>query len=137
MIEDIKNIKSTRKELKEFGLTIGIILIILGAVGLWRGKDIAIYFLGIGILFITLGITLPSILKPLQKVWMGFSVVVGFFMSRVILCILFYAVLTPMGLITKLLRKDILDQSIQKEKNSYWHDRSAEIKDIKSYENQY
>jgi len=137
MLNELKNIKSTKKELKEFGLTIGIILSVLGGIGLWRGKPVGPYFLGAGIIFITLGLTLPRILKPLQKVWMGFSVVMGFFMSRVILFILFYAVLTPISFATRIFGKDILDEKLDKEAKSYWHERLAEVKDAKSYENQY
>lgn len=137
MFEEIKDIKSTRKELKEFGLTIGIILVILGAVALWREKGISAYFLGAGALLITLGFLLPGVLKPFQKIWMSFSIIIGFFVSRFILSVLFYAVLTPIGLFMRLFGKDVLDQRIDKARESYWHDRTSEIKDRKSYENQY
>ncbi|MBN1354104.1 MAG: hypothetical protein JW994_05515 [Candidatus Omnitrophica bacterium] len=136
MLEDIKNIKSTRKELREFGLTIGIFLVILGILAVWRGKAVYPYFLATGILFISLGLWAPPLLKPLQKIWMGFSIVIGFFVSRFILIVLFYTVITPMGLITRLMGKDILDQRIDRTRESYWHKRN-EIKDKKSYENQY
>ncbi|UCD55047.1 MAG: hypothetical protein JSV93_05925 [Candidatus Omnitrophota bacterium] len=137
MLEEIRNIKSTKKELREFGLTIGIILVILGGVSLWRDKGFYPYFLGIGGLFIVSGLTLPHILKPLQKVWMSFSIIVGFFSSRLILSILFYIVLTPIGLITRLLGKDILGQRIDKTRRSYWHEREAGTKNRESYEKQY
>jgi len=138
MLDDLKNIKSGKKELKEFGLTIGIVLVILGSLVAWRGKrELSQYILGPGALFITLALTLPGVLKPLQKIWMGFSVVMGFFVSRIILFILFYAVLTPMGFLTRLLGKDILDQKIDKSTESYWHGRDAGTKNKESYENQY
>ena len=137
MFEEIKDIKSTRKELREFGLTIGIILVILGALALWRGKGASVYFLAAGVGLITLGLLLPGPLKPLQKTWMGFSVVIGFFVSRIILFILFYAVITPIGLITRLLGKDILDQKIDGRSASYWREKEPAVKDKKSYENQY
>ncbi|NQU95361.1 MAG: hypothetical protein HQ549_03925 [Candidatus Omnitrophica bacterium] len=137
MFEEIKDIKSTRKELREFGLTIGVILVILGAVTLWRGKPTYPYFLGVGALFIALGLTLPGILKPLQKVWMSFAVIMGFFVSRIILTILFYVVVTPIAIIVRILGKDILDQRIDKNRKTYWQKRSPEVKDKTSYENQY
>ena len=137
MFEEIKDIKSTKKELREFGLTIGIILVILGGVSLWRGKEFYPYFLGIGGLFIISGLTLSRILKPLQKIWMSFSIIVGFFASRFILLILFYTVLTPMGLLTRLFGKDILDQRIDKTRRSYWREREGGIKNKESYEKQY
>jgi multisubunit Na+/H+ antiporter MnhG subunit len=138
MFEDFKNIKSGKKELREFGITIGIILIILGALVLWRGRRAISPRLFItGALFIILGLTLPGVLKPLQKLWMGFSITIGFFVSRVILFVLFYVVLTPMGLLARLLGKDILDQKIDKSRKSYWQDREDAAKTKESYENQY
>lgn len=137
MIEDIKNIKSTKKELREFGLTIGIILVILGSIALWRNKDIYPYFLGIGTTFIVLGLTFYKILLPFQKIWMGLGLVIGFFVNRIILSILYYLVITPIGLVMRLLKKDIIDQKINKNVNSYWHEKDNKLKDKASYENQY
>lgn len=137
MLEDIKNIKSGTKELREFGLTIGAILVILGGVALWRGKVAYPYLLGTGGLLAAAGVTAPIILKPIQKAWMALAVVIGFFASRLILVILFYAVLTPIGLVMKMFGKDILDERIDKNKTSYWVDRIVKEKNKESYENQY
>ena len=137
MFEEIKDIKSGKKELREFGLTIGIILVILGALALWRGKPVSAYFLIGGAAFITLGLLLPRPLKPLQKAWMGFSVVIGFFVSRIILFVLFYAVLTPIGLIARLVGKDVLDQRLDRKSASYWREKEPAVKTKESYENQY
>ncbi|MFH1380981.1 MAG: hypothetical protein ABIH57_02285, partial [Candidatus Omnitrophota bacterium] len=62
MIEDIKSIKSGKKEIREFGLTIGTILVILGIAALWRKKDIYPFFLMAGMLFLMFGIVFPCIL---------------------------------------------------------------------------
>ena len=122
--------------LREFGLTIGAVLVILGCVALWRGKGVYPYLLATGILSALLGQRAPAVLKPVQKAWMAFAVVLGFFMSRVVLTMLFYAVITPIGLITKILGKDILNERIEKSRASYWIERK-EIKAPASYENQY
>ncbi len=137
MFEEIKDIKSTKKEVREFGLTIGVILVILGALSSWRGKPQAPYFLGAGALFIIFGLVLWRVLRPLQKAWMSFSIILGFFMSRLILTVLFYGVITPIGFIMKLSGKDILDERIDKTRPSYWHEIDTGKKDKKSYENQY
>jgi len=137
MIEDLKNIKSTKKELKEFGLTVGGILVILGLVGLWRNKGFYPYFLGIGISLVILGISFNKALMPFQKFWIGLAVILGFFVSRIVLFILFYFTLMPTGLIMRLLGKDVLDQKIDKNRKSYWHERKDYPKDKHSYENQY
>ncbi|OGW75096.1 MAG: hypothetical protein A2Z72_05615 [Omnitrophica bacterium RBG_13_46_9] len=138
MLEEIRNIKSGKKELREFGLTIGVILVILGAVALWRNKVTpACYFLGIGGLLVVFGLALPKSLKPLQKSWMSFSIFIGFFVSRFVLSILFYAVFAPVGLIARLFGKDILDQRIDDTCQSYWQDKESREEKKESYENQY
>ena len=136
MLDEFKNIKSGKKELREFGLTIGAVLVILGGVALWRGRQTYPYLFGWGALFAAAGLAFPAILKPLQKAWMAFGVILGFIMSRVVLAILFYAVITPIGIATKVFGMDVLDQRIDKKAVSYWKDK-AEVKTKESYENQY
>ena len=137
ILEDIAKIKSTRKELREFGFTIGAVLIVLAGFALWRGKGSSSYLFIFGLIFAGFGAALPSVLKPLQKAWMAFSVILGFFVSRLVLAALFYGVMTPLGLLTKCLGKDILDQRISKDRASYWHERAVAKKAKNSYENQY
>jgi len=137
MRDEFKTIKSGKKELREFGLTIGAILVILGVVALLRAKAAYPYLLLAGFLLAALGLTIPQVLKPLQKAWMAFSIVLGFVMSRVVLAIVFYAVMTPIGLATKVFGKDILDERIDRKEVSYWKKRSGPIKEKTSYENQY
>jgi len=138
MFDDLNNIKSGRKELRNFGLTIGIILVVLGGLVFWRGKrEFSPYLLSVAATFITLGLTFPGILKPLQKVWMEFSAVMGFFVSRIILSGLFFLILSPIGLIARLLGKDLLDRKIDKSVGSYWKNRDEINKSKESYENQY
>lgn len=135
--EEIKDIKSGKNQLREFGLTIGIILVILGAIALWRGKPVYLHLLVAAGIFIGFGLGFPKPLKPIHKIWMSFSIIIGFFVSRLILSVLFYAVLTPIGLIMRIFGKDILDQRIDKNKHSYWQEVKAGIKSRESYENQY
>ncbi len=137
MLDEIKKIKSGRKELREFGLTIGIILAILGCVALWRGKPSAWCLLPVSLGFILFGLLLPEALKPLQKLWMAFALILGFFMSHIILIILFYAVIAPIGLMVKMSGKDIMGRRIDVNAVSYWMKRSDAKKTKESYENQY
>lgn len=139
ILRDIKNIKSGRKELREFGLVMGVALPVLALLlMLLFKKPINWYKISIvSALFIGLGLALPILLKPIHKIWMAIAVVMGFFMSRLILTLLFYGVITPIGLLTRLLGKDILGERITREKRSYWHQRPAAMKSKESYENQY
>lgn len=136
MWNEFKNIKSGEKELKEFGLLIGGILLAIALIALWKGK-VRPWFFGVGGLLAGLGLFAPALLKPLQKLWMALGLTLGFFVSRIVLTLLFYLVVTPIGMITRAMGKDILDEKIDKSKASYWLARSLTSKDQRSYENQF
>jgi len=135
--EEIKNIKESKKDLRKFGLTVGLALLAIGIVLFTLEKPAAFYFGGTGSALILLGLIYPNILKPLNKVWMTIALVLGWFMSRVILIILFYLVLTPLGLIAKLFGKDFLDLKIEKNSSSYWIKREKTKVDPADLERQF
>jgi cell division protein FtsW (lipid II flippase) len=126
MIKELKNIKSTKKELREFGLLVGGVLLALGLFALFRGKDWGQWATGIGGALIALGLMLPIVLKPFQKIWMALALLLGAVMSRLILLLLFYLVLTPIAIFARLIGKSFLDLKIDKNTTSYWIKRSAE-----------
>lgn len=137
MLDELRHIKSGKPQLREFGVTMAAVLIVLGDIALFRGRPSAPYLLGAGAIFGGLGMIFPSVLKPLQKMWMALGLILGFFVSRIILAVLFYGVMTPIGLIMKLTGKDILDERIDRSRASYWHERVPEPRPKASYENQY
>ena len=137
LIEDIKNIKSAKKDLRNFGLTVGIALVIFGGVFWYFGKTYYPYVIGIGAALVLLGLLVPVVLKPLQKVWMTFAVVMGWVMTRVILSLLFFVVFTVVGLIARLGGKDFLSLKWKRADQSYWHFRESEKYDKQRSEMQF
>jgi len=138
LLEEIKAIKSEKRDLRNFGLTIGIALGLLGGLLWWKGKDTYTVFIILSCAFIFFGLVLPAALKPLQKVWMILAVVMGWFMTRVILGVLFFLVFMTISLISKLLfRKQFLDLKINKSAKSYWIRRESKPFDVKNYERQF
>ena len=137
ILNEIKNIKSGKKELREFGVTIGIVFGLLGAFFWWRGKEHYFYFLTVSSVLIVCGLLIPIVLKPLQKVWMALAIVIGSVMTKVILCVLFYFILTPLGLTAKLLGKQFLDLQIDKTKKSHWNYRIIKEFNPSDYEKQF
>ena len=123
LLEELKNINSDKKELKKFALTIGIVLLIISAAMFYYSSELRFYFGIAGIIVIVSGYLFPKILLPFQKLWMGLALVLGFVMSRLILTLLFYLVITPIGIIARLAKKDFLDLSLKKSKESYWNYR--------------
>ena len=120
IIEEIKNIKSGKSNLRQFGITMGIVLILFGGLFLWRDKDYYIYLFIIATVFMILGLAVPFVLKPIHKVWMTISIILGWIMTRVILSILFYLVVTPTSWLARLFGKQFLDLKIDKNARSYW-----------------
>jgi len=137
LIEEIKNIKSEKKDLRQFGLIIGIALGIFGGLLLWRGKNYYFPVFITSAVFIFLGLTLPALLKPLQKAWMTFAVILGWFMTRVILSVLFYLVFTITNILARIFGKYFLDLEIDSSKESYWHYREQKENNMKDYEKQF
>lgn len=125
LLEQIKNIPSTRSDLRKFGLTVGIALLILGGV-LWSFDKSAYRYIGsIGGALIVIGLALPIVLKPLQKVWMAMALTMGWFMTRLILALTFYLVFTPLSLVMRAFGKQFLDLRWDPHASSYWNRRPA------------
>ena len=135
--EEIKNIKSGKRELRQFGITIGIVLGLLGGLFFLRQKDFYAYFLIFSAAFFISALVLPALLKPVQKIWMSLAIGIGWFMTRVILTILFYLVVTPIGILAKIFGKRFLDLKFDKNTDSYWIARESVKFDKRSYENQF
>jgi hypothetical protein len=135
--EEIKNIKSGKKELHQFGITMGIVLALVGGLLIWRSKDYYFFFFVFSIAFLFLGLVIPALLKPIQKVWMSIAVIIGWVMTRVILTVLFYLVVTPVGILAKVFGKDFLDTKFDRNANSYWSTRESEKFDKRNYESQF
>ena len=137
IVEEIKSIKSEKKELRQFGITIGIVLSLLGVLFLWREKDWYAYLFIISILFLFLGSVLPLLLKPIHKIWMSVAILLGWLITRIILCVLFLLVVTPIGLCARLSGNDFLNLKFNSNVNSYWIPRKHIKLDKKNYENQF
>ena len=135
--EEFEQIKESKRDLRKFGLTVGGVLVIIAGFLFWFEKPSAIYFAIIGALLILAGLIYPSILKPLNKIWMGLAIVLGFIMSRIILTIFFYIILTPISLLAKLFRKKFMDLKYDTSAKTYWERRSIIHKKPIDYERQF
>lgn len=127
ILEEIKEIKSDKKELRKFGYTIGIALLVIGTALLYFGKPSSPYLIGFGALHCLVGLTFPSLLKPVHKIWMSLAVVLGFIMTRIILSLLFYFVFMPMRFTARIFGKRFIDLNFKKETDSYWNKRETKM----------
>ena len=137
MLEEIKNIKSEKSDLRNFGITVGIILLIISGFLFWKEKESFQIFLAIGIILFLTAIALPSVLQPVYWIWMIFAIILGWFMTRVILSLLFYVVFTSIGLTLRFFGKQFLELRWDKSKESYWNFRTNEHLQKENYEKQF
>jgi hypothetical protein len=137
MLEEIKNIKTGKSDLRKFGITIGVFLLIISGFIFINGNEHYHNLLVISSIFIFLGLIIPVMLKPLYIIWMVFALILGWFMTRLILSILFYFIITPIGLIGKLCGQKFLGNDFTASTNSYWNLRDSKTELNQDYENQF
>jgi uncharacterized membrane protein len=126
----IANLDSSAKEIKKFGLVIMVALTIIASIIYYKsGYSIIInYLLGSGIVLLVSAILSPNILVPIYKVWMSLAFILGSIVSRIILTILFYFLISPIGIIIKIFGNDIINLKIDKERKSYWIKKDEKAK---------
>lgn len=136
MISELKEIQATPKNLKSFGLILGGILLAIATSAWWKGKPTYPYWFFAGFpIFMTAAIY-PLILGPLYKAWMSVAMLIGWVLTRVILAVLFYAIITPLGIIHRLTGKNILSDKPGNQSSTYWIKRTPQ-KAKEQYENQF
>ena len=122
---NIKNIKIGSN--KSFGI---VFAVVFGLIAFWpliKGNDIRIWALIFSIIFLVLGLINSKILTPLNRLWFKIGIFLGNFIAPIVMGIIFFLVVTPTGIIMKLLGKDLIKLKKNNEK-SYW----IEKKNIKS-----
>ena len=111
---------------KSFGIVFFLFFVIVSIFPLFKDEDIRVWSLIIAIIFLILGLLNSKILTPLNKIWFKFGILLGGFVSPVVMGIVFFAIVTPTSLIMKVLGKNLLNLK-KGNKKTYWIERS-EIK---------
>ena len=118
-MDDIK-ISSNRS----FGIVFFIVFLIISLYPLLNSEPIRIWFLIIALIFLVLGLINSKILTPLNKLWFKFGIILGKIVSPFVMGIIFFLVVTPIGLIMRLFGKDLLNLKFNGNK-SYWIEKSG------------
>ncbi len=117
---------ATRKELRQFGLLVGAVFAVIG---LWplvfRGEPLRLWALGIGSLLIVCGGVLPSLLAPVHAGWMRVGHILGWINTRILLGIVFYGLITPIGIVFRFMGKDTMRQGFAESSATYRVVRSS------------
>ena len=138
ILEELKQLKTGPRELRKFGLLVGGVFTGLGLLYLWRGKPVAPWFLTGGSLLLILGTAFPKGLKQVYLAWMFVALILGTIVSHVLLTLLFYVAIAPLGIIARLAGKDFLRLKLNPDVDSYWIRRERESTDRRAdYERQF
>ncbi len=135
--DELNAITSTRRDLRNFGLVVGGVFFALGALARWKGRAFWPWLEVPGGLLVAFGALFPPALKPLQRAWMTLAVIMGFVMTRVILGVLFFGALLPVGLIARLFGTRFLEGPPDPGVETYWHRREGKPPDPAHFERQF
>ena len=109
---------------KSFGIVFFIVFLLISIYPLLNNESIRPWSLIISIVFLILGILNSFLLSPLNKLWFKFGIFLGKVISPIIMGFIFFLVVTPIGLIMRLLGKDVLNLK-NSDIKSYWIEKTG------------
>jgi hypothetical protein len=113
-MDDVK-ISSNRS----FGLVFFVVFLLIGFYPLINQGDIRVWSIILSLIFLFLGLLNSKLLSPLNKIWFKFGNFLGKIISPVIMGIIFFLVVTPIAILMRLLKKDLINIKFNKDR-SYW-----------------
>ena len=109
---------------RSFGVVFFVVFLLIALYPLINNGEVRLWSLITSIVFLTLGLLNSKFLNPFNKLWFKFGIILGKIISPLIMGIIFFLVVTPIGLIMRLLRKDILSLKYNQNK-SYWIEKNG------------
>jgi Saxitoxin biosynthesis operon protein SxtJ len=127
-------IDTSDKKVRNFGFLFSIVAIALAAFRYYRGGNSWFWFVGGSVVFLLAGLFLKPVLRPVYVVWMKFAFILGWLNTRLLLGVFFYLVVSPVGVVMRLVGRDPLTRKIDRSRSSYWMKREPRPFDAKRYE---
>ena len=104
---------------RNFGIVFFVVFLIIAIWPILNENDIRLWSLIISLIFLILGIANSKLLTPLNKIWFKFGIFLGNFIAPIVMGFVYFFVVTPTGLIMKILGKDLLNLK-KNNKETYW-----------------
>jgi len=108
---------------RNFGIVFFLVFLIIATYPLINSGELKLWSLVISGIFLILGLLNAKILNPINKLWFKFGMFLGIIISPLVMGIIFFSVVTPIGLLMRLLKKDLLKLKFSNT-NSYWIEKS-------------
>ena len=119
----LKKSKSEISSNRSFGIVFFIVFLIISLWPLTNGETLRVWSIVIAVIFLILGLINSKLLTPLNKLWFKFGILLSRIVSPIVLGFIFFAIITPTGIIMKMLGKDLLNNKYDNTKKSYWINR--------------
>lgn len=134
--EEVIRLNTSQKSLRKFGILVGIVFSLLSSWMAYKNQYAVVRLIigTIGVLLLSFGLVLPKVLKPVYKIWMGSAFAMGWVVSRAILLVAFFVLITPLGVAGRMFGKQFLDIKKNDQRENYWIKRK---KDKVNYEKLY
>jgi len=116
---------------RSFGIVFFIFFLIVGTYPIFFQGELRIWSLIVSIIFLLLGIINSRLLTPLNLLWFKFGMLLGRIVSPIVMGLVFFLVVTPTGVIMRILNKDLLRLK-KKNIKTYWIERSSIKSDMKN-----
>ncbi len=126
-MESSINIK--RKNNITFGILFFIFFLIIGLYPLISNEPIRTWSIIVSLVFLTVTIIKPNLFTFLNKLWIKFGILLGKIISPIVMSLVFFFVVTPIGIFVKILKKDVM--GLKREQSSYWITREDKIQSMK------
>ena len=109
---------------RSFGVVFFFVFLLIALYPLTYNEEIRVWSVIISLFFLVLGLLNSKIITPLNKLWFKFGIFLGKIISPILMGIIFFFVVTPIGLIMRFLEKDVLNLKYNKNK-SYWIEKNG------------
>ena len=123
MDKHIKEGKVLKQTLRRFSFIWAAFFSIIALYPLVASSPVRLWALFVSTGFIAIGLVYPMVLNPFFRIWIKFGNVVGAINAKIILAIIFYLIVTPIGLTRRIMGKDSLKKKLDKSTTTYWEDR--------------
>ncbi|NDB48182.1 MAG: hypothetical protein EB031_03340 [Proteobacteria bacterium] len=126
-MESSINIK--RKNNITFGILFFVFFLIIGLYPLISNEPIRIWSIIVSLVFLIVTIIKPNLFTFLNKLWIKFGILLGKIISPIVMGLVFFFVVTPIGIFVKILKKDVM--GLKRGQSSYWITREDKIQSMK------
>ena len=116
---------------RNFGLVFFVLFLIVSFWPLTYDGQIRIWFAIISLIFLILGLINSKLLTPLNQLWFKFGMILGAIVAPIVMAMVFFLVVTPIGLTMRIIGKDLLGKKYDKKKETYWIKRGKSVSTMK------